>query len=132
MLINLSNHEAYKMEDGKKTYVWKEKQLKAASMYGEIIDIPFPNIPPEYTTEQVQDLAMQYLHKCEELLRTTKKQSAVHVTGEVTFCFALIQMLLRNGYTCLTATSKRDVKEGENGEKIINFKFEHFREYKLI
>ena len=132
MLINLSNHPVYRMEGEEIIYLWDEMQRDAASVYGEIIEVPFPNIPPEYTTEQVQDLAIQYLHKCEELIRTTKKQSAVHITGEVTFCFALIQMLLRSGYTCLTATSKRDVKEGENGEKIINFKFEHFREYKLI
>lgn len=122
MLINLSNHPYEK---------WNTSQLEAASLYGEITDIPFPNIPPEYTAEQIRDLASEYLQKCENLIAPDEK-SAIHITGELTFCFALIQMLLKKGYKCITATSERDVTDGENGEKIVIFKFKHFREYKLI
>ena len=131
MLINLSNHPAYKIENDKEICVWDEKQMKTVSEYGEIVDLPFPNIPPEYTTEEVQSLALEYLQKCETLILPGEK-SAVHVTGEVTFCFILIQMLLKKGYKCMAATSERNVTEGENGEKIVKFKFKHFREYKLI
>ena len=132
MLINLSNHPAYKIENGENTYVWSEKQLSAASIYGEIVDMPFPNIPPELSSVEVSDLATVYLHKCEELIQSSINESAIHITGEVTFCFVLIQMLLKKGYKCITATSNRNVETKDDGTKIAIFEFEHFREYKII
>ena len=132
MLINLSNHPAYKIENGEKIYIWGEKQLIAASGYGKIEDIPFPNIPPELSTEEVSDLATAYLHKCEELIQSSINESAIHITGEVTFCFVLIQMLLKKGYKCIAATSNRNVVTKDDGTKITIFEFEHFREYKMI
>ena len=132
MLINLSNHPAYKIENEEKIFLWSEKQLSIASKFGDIIDMPFPQIPPEYTTEQVYALATEYLNRCADLIQPSESESAIHITGETTFCFALIQMLLKKGYKCITATSNRNVKTGENGEKIVMFDFEQFREYKLI
>lgn len=123
MLINLSNHPSEK---------WEAAQLEASSQYGEIIDIPFPNIPPECTAEEVRDLALLYLQKCENLIQPSGEESAIHITGELTFCFALIQILLKKGYKCITTTSERDVWRDENGGKIVNFNFKHFREYKLL
>lgn len=45
MLINFSNHS---MKD------WPENQIKEAErLFGEIIDFPFPMIPPEIDEDQV-------------------------------------------------------------------------------
>ena len=132
MLINLSNHPAYKEDkDGKRIYLWKEPQLKAAALYGEIRDMEFPNISPDLTTEDVYNLAEKYLNDCEKLI-PFNEESAIHITGEVTFCFYLIQMLLKKGYKCISATSERNVIAGEDGEKVVRFDFKRFREYKFI
>ena len=43
MIINLSNHP-------KET--WQEKQLQAARAYGELVDLPFPQLPGSMTGER--------------------------------------------------------------------------------
>ena len=48
MFINFSNHLLS---------TWTEKQIKAAKEYGELEEIVFPNINPQFTIEQVQMLA---------------------------------------------------------------------------
>ena len=131
MLINLSNHPAYKIENKKIIYIWEEEQLNAVSQYGEIENLPFPNIPPEYTTEQVCDLAKDYLNRCVNLIQSSNNESAVHITGEMTFCFELIQLLLKKGYTCITSTTERIVEEKDGVKKSI-YKFVRFRNYILL
>ena len=51
MLLNCSNHISKN---------WSEKQLKAASQWGEIIDYPFPQVPAiadeVYISKQADDI----------------------------------------------------------------------------
>ena len=54
MFINFSNHLLS---------TWTERQIKAAKEYGELEEIVFPNINPQFTTEQVQMLATDYVAK---------------------------------------------------------------------
>ncbi len=54
MFINVSNHHSSK---------WSFKQTEAAKEYGTIVDIPFPNVSPYYTKEEVENLANEYLKK---------------------------------------------------------------------
>jgi len=131
MLINLSNHPAYKIENEEKIYIWDGEQLNAISQYGEIVNLPFPNIPPDYTTEQVFDLATEYMNKCVTLIQSSNDESAIHITGEMTFCFVLIQLLLKEGYTCIASTTERIVEEKDGVKKSV-FKFVRFRNYKLL
>ena len=131
MLINLSNHPAYKIENGIKTCNWDIKQMEAASEYGTIIDLPFPNVPPEYTTEDIYSMSLDFLHECEKLIPKGEK-TTIHITGEVTFCFSLIQMLLKKGYGCIAATSNRNVTVNDDGDKVVHYEFKHFRHYKII
>ncbi len=49
--INFSNHPFES---------WGEEQKKAAEAYGTLVEIPFPNIPPEWSTEEVNALADEY------------------------------------------------------------------------
>ena len=64
MFINLSNHPSQG---------WEERQIKAASRYGEIVDWPFPPIPAE---------------EGEEYIRRIVKEEGPGYKKEVSFRFA--------------------------------------------
>lgn len=50
----------------------------------------------------------------------------------MTFSFALVALLLRNGVVCLASTTKRIVKTDAMGtNKEVVFQFERFRRYEL-
>lgn len=119
MLINLSNHPATDWPVGQKT---------AATQFGEIRDIPFPNIPPDWDTEPVKTLAYEYLDRIKLIERETGSKPVVHIAGEPVFCFFLIQMLLKENILCITSTTERIVEEESNIKTTI-FKFKRFRKY---
>ena len=121
MLINLSNHPHSK---------WDTPQLQAASKYGDILDLPFPTIPATLDTSELIVMAIEYLKKCDEIA-SIYQHTVVHIAGEPVFCFLLIQLLLKNGYTCITSTSERVVTENGN-KKISTFVFNQFRNFKLL
>lgn len=121
MLINLSNHPHNQ---------WTEEQHQAASQFGEVVDLPFPNVSPEATTEQLLPLIDEYYNRITQL----GKQDAVvvHLMGEMTFTFMLVARLLNAGYRCVSSTTERIVKESTNaGGKTVFFQFTNFRDYKL-
>lgn len=114
MLLNLSNHPSSS---------WSERQLIAASQYGDIVDMPFPNIDPYATIDQIKLLAENYLADIRKMDPT-----AIHLMGELNFTFCLVQLLLGLGYHCIASTSERMVEE-KDGKKIISFNFVQFRPY---
>ena len=119
MLINCTNHP-YE--------IWNEPQCKAASVYGEVVDLPFPPIEPFWSPEQLRQLARETAQKIEG-----KDPEAVLVAGEFTFVFMLVDKLLADGVTVLSTCSKRittGVKkpDGTNEKKSV-FAFECFRKY---
>ncbi|MCR9101387.1 MAG: TIGR02221 family CRISPR-associated protein [bacterium] len=114
-LINLSNHPSEK---------WSKAQHEAAiEQYGNIYDIPFPDINPNMNAEQMQALVLQYSETIQSLSPT-----AVHLMGEMTFTFALVQKLKAAGIPCVASTSHRKVEE-RDGKKIVQFEFVQFRPY---
>jgi len=116
MLINLSNHPSSK---------WSQAQQEAATeQYGEVEDLPFPNIDPSWTTQEIKALAQEYLAKVK-----TKQPQAVHLMGEMTFTYALVRLLQAAGISCVASTSERQVIEGDNGQKTVQFTFHQFRAY---
>lgn len=120
-LINLSNHPVAKWEGG---------QMKAAVFqFAEVVDMEFPQISPCKTSEEVEQEAYHKLDEC--MKEGTPDNVVFHVAGEYGYCFSLIQLLLKNGYTCVHSTSIRKVWEYE-GKAIREFEFIQFREYKLI
>lgn len=121
MLINLSNHPSKN---------WETAQIEAASQYGEIIDITFPNIPPYWDTVQVEKLSKEYFKHIKEIKKTEKEKPVIHIAGEPVFCFLLINILLKEDYIVFTSTTERIV-EKINNEKISVFKFKKFRKFKL-
>ena len=75
MLINISNHASSK---------WNEKQLAAASEYGEIKDIPFPAIDPFGSSEYMDNLGQEYYNRILEFA-----DPVVMLQGEFVFTFRL-------------------------------------------
>jgi len=123
MLINLSNHPSEK---------WSQSQLDAAKFYGAIVDLPFPAIDPEAETFDIEFLAETYESKVIQLLASEHSGSqAVHIMGELTFCFALVSRLQKLGFTCLSSTTSRRTIDHSDGTKTTLFGFVRFREYSL-
>ena len=123
MLINLSNHPQSK---------WDNKQVQSAvEQFGSIFDMPFPNINPNFSTNEVEELAKQYFTNIFEIFDECANEpfgNAVHIQGEFTFVYSLVTLLKESGIVCLASTSHRNVKhEGE--KKVIVFDFVQFREY---
>ena len=115
MLINLSNHPSS---------TWQPEQLKAAiNRYETIKDITFPYIKPQADAASIQELAKNYF---QEIVLYHPK--AVHLMGEMTFTYGLVNLLKQSQITCLASTTNRIVIE--NGvEKFVRFQFVQFREY---
>lgn len=122
MLINLSNHPH-----------WIGDQLEMANkLYGSVFNIPFPDILPEWDTEQVKKEAERYMAICiARIVEADESNNAIHLMGESTFCFLLAQMLLKQGYHCIVSTTERIVEE-KDGKKTSTFQFKRFRHYQLI
>lgn len=107
LLINLTNHPSQE---------WNEEQLKAAHSYGEIEDMEFPTIPPYMGEDEIEKVIKKYeqiiLKKSEVNLLT------VHIMGEQTFCYGLINRLTKHRIRCMASCTERGT-----------FKFVRFREY---
>lgn len=115
LFINFSNHPSAN---------WLEEQYKAASQYGQIVDIPFPSVSPQWTSEQVIELAKEYAEKI-----ISMQPDIVMCQGEFTLSYHVIALLKENGIKVVAACSERHVTEDEAGKKIVEFCFEQFREY---
>jgi len=121
MFINLSNHPSLE---------WPEPQLLAAEKYGQVADIPFPVIDPSAETYDIERLVETYEIKVRKLLASESTGIfAVHIMGELTFCFALVARLQKAGIQCLASTTSRLAIDQPDGSKISRFGFVKFREY---
>lgn len=118
MLINLSNHPSSR---------WSEEQKKmAVNQYGSIHDISFPQIPPEATRDEVAMLTEDYYNRIRKL--AMEEVVAVHLMGEMTFTYMLVNQLKEVGIHCVASTTNRTVEE-QAGKKIVQFQFIQFRPY---
>ncbi|MCK5535890.1 MAG: CRISPR-associated protein [Bacteroidales bacterium] len=127
MLINLSNHPSDN---------WGLKQTNASFEFNHVEDIPFPAIDPASSNEEIAEMAEDYFYLClkmfEEYVLNVKQDEynfAVHIQGEFTFVYALVNLLKKEGIRCVASTTKRIVEE-KDGKKTVLFDFVQFREYK--
>lgn len=120
MLINLTNHPYT---------TWDEKQRTAAGVYGECVDMTFPNIDPQMDEADVSHLADEYAGRIVQM--GAGCELTVHVMGEFTFCYSLIRRLQNAGVRCVASCTERDVTIAEDGSKATKFHFARFREYVL-
>ena len=86
IFINLSNHPS----SG-----WSEEQLNAARAYGEIVDMPFPQVEPAATAADVHELAGELVAAILEYGEAA--DLTVHIMGEMTLCYAVISRLQASG-----------------------------------
>ena len=120
MFINHTNHASAK---------WSTPQEEAARAWGEIEDLPFPDIGADWDEERVAKLAEESAARLIE-----KKPHAVLCQGEFTYVYHLVNLLRAAGVTVLAAASRREAVEeqAEDGSvrKISRFVFTRFREYR--
>jgi hypothetical protein len=118
MLINLSNHPSN---------LWSDRQLEAATVYGDIEDIPFPDVHPEEDEDYIRSLCSEYVQNI--LCMRGKESITVHVMGEMTLTYSLVTALLSQGIPCIASTSLREVIYSQADKKEVHFVFSRFRKY---
>ncbi|NBB31241.1 CRISPR-associated protein [Cellulophaga sp. BC115SP] len=115
MLLNLTNHPSKQ---------WSAKQYDhAIELYKEVIDLPFPQISPALDSASLDILVDEYEIKIRQL-----NPLAVHLMGEMTFAFRLVQRLKFIGISCIASTTER-ITEQVGDTKTSRFEFVQFRAY---
>lgn len=129
MLINLSNHPLS---------FWSEIQRKSAErLYGSIVDVPFPDISPAVSLDEIQKKAAKLVAICQERIanelssgaQMKTHHDAVHVMGEFTFVFSFVSRCKELGMMCVASTTDRVVTTNPDGSKTTYFNFAQFRPY---
>ena len=119
MFINCSNHPSN---------TWSDRQITASQEYGEIYDLPFPSIEPDWTADDLRSVVDEYTEKIQAL-----RPAAVFVVGEFSFVFMLIDRLKSIGICVLCSRSRRIAVEERGSDGSITkksiFQFECYREY---
>lgn len=118
IFINLSNHPIS---------TWQGNQRDAISEYDNVLDISFPQILPDASSDEISAFVNKYM-KAIKQHATPDTLLTVHVMGEMTFTYALVNRLKAEGITCVASTTER-VAEEKDGIKTSEFKFVRFREY---
>ena len=119
--VNYSNHVSSR---------WAASQLEAARAYGDVIDIPFAQVPPTATKAEVDALAEKAV---DEILDA--KPSIAMVQGEMTLVYNVVRRLEARGIKCVAACTRR--RTDEEVQKLAAagltkegmFEFMGFREY---
>jgi len=132
MFFNISNHPSKN---------WDKKQIDEAIAIdsfvmegewskGQITDIPFPNIPPRASTEEVIKITSEVVQQVKDKrFSDSFILDSAMVMGEFSACFYIIRELMNIGINVFVATTERVVTE-KDGVKTTVFNFVQFREIK--
>ena len=118
MFVNFSNHPIEK---------WGQKQLEAAECYGEVVDVAFPHVDPECSTEEIKKIAREYVDKIIKL-----QPDCVLCQGEFCVSYHVISGLKEKDIKVVAACSERKSEEivmDNEIKKVSKFVFIPFREY---
>lgn len=119
VFVNHTNHPSS---------TWTEAQRQAASVWGEILDLPFPNVPAEAKEEEICRLTREQAGYIVSL-----HPAAVLCQGESCYTYAMVDSLLHQGIRVLAACSQRQVREYRTADGQLRrdsaFEFVQFREY---
>ncbi len=117
MIVNYSNHPSS---------TWSAGQIRAAKELGkDIVDIPFPNVPPDMGIMELAAYSEEECKKIEEY-----RPDVVMCQGEFCMAYAVITRLKAKGIRVVAACSERKVREKPGtGKKEVEFEFVQFREY---
>lgn len=125
MFINLSNHPSDR---------WGTEQYKEAHKYGYIVDIAFPQVAFDATSDDIDEL-VQEKHKeiFGFLMDHENEENVLMVEGEFVFTFRMVTRFKAEGMTVVAAVTQRISSEERQQDgsirKISRFKFEGFRKY---
>lgn len=118
-MVNFSNHPVS---------TWPPEQLEAALALGAsgVQDVPFPQVDPEASLLDVQELAQEAAEAI-----AAHQPSRVFVAGEPTLAASVVQILQEHGVLCYSSTTRREAVErltakGEV-EKLSRFSFVAWR-----
>ena len=116
ILINHTNHPSSK---------WSEAQ-KAG--FEKIIDVPFPNIDPNWTMKEVENLVSITLNVFKQL-QDEYGVVGICIQGEFSYCYDLFKELLDNYYyfteILIPTTERRVIEDGDT--KTVTFEFVKWR-----
>lgn len=133
MLVNLTNHPVKGVFNSqKKEYqnAWPLEQFNAAiELFDEIVELPFPEILPDWGASEVKILAQKYCDQCIALMKNPSSRNAVHIGGETMFCYYAISFLIAQGYQVVSSTSERIVEDLGDNKIVKKFRFIKFRLY---
>lgn len=118
LFINLSNHPSS---------TWQPLQLAAAGAYGDIIDVPFPAVDTHCDAAMIDHLASKYVRDI--INKGAPEEITVHVMGEMTLTFRIVELLKAQGIRCVASTTERIVTNLSDNKKETQFAFVQFREY---
>lgn len=118
IFINLSNHLSTE---------WEDNQLAAAKEYGEIVDVPFPHVPPTASSEQLDAAAKEITDKISKKYKSHK--ITVHVMGEMGLTYRIIRRFTDMCIPCVCSTTERIKTELGDGKHLSEFHFIAFRDY---
>ena len=118
LFINLSNHPSSQ---------WGENQLAEAKKLGEIVDMEFPVVNPCAATIELDEMAQKLVDDIRKL--AGENNITVHVMGEMSLTYKVVQRLISWGIRCVCSTTQRIVTENADGRKVTEFHFEQFRDY---
>lgn len=119
IFINHTNHNSSQ---------WSAAQIAAAEKFGKIIDLPFPEVPPNFNAAEVRKMVFENL---QAILKFSPV--AVLCQGEFNYTVAMVEELKKNKIPVMAATSERIVSEIAEADgstkKISVFQFVRFRAY---
>lgn len=118
--INLSNHPSAD---------WTEEQLEAARKLGQIIDVEFPDVHPDWEAQEIERQTKTIVSQVHQMVNGDTIGTTIHVMGEMNMTYNLVHSLTSIGYRCVASTTKRDVESKPDGSKISTFHFVAFRDY---
>lgn len=125
VFINYSNHPYS---------TWSAEQRAAASAdYSKVIDRAFPHIDPKMSINKMGDLLGSEIDALIDLINEHTIEGEdycpVHIMGEQSFCYNVVEALHGEGIRCYVSTSERISEDKGDGQKITTFKFCQFRPY---
>ena len=108
MFVNFTNHPSGS---------WGAAQRRAAQVYGEILDLPFPEVPPALSAAEVAALADEWAARILAL-----RPACVLCQGEMTLTARVVRLLQSR---CAASRTDADGCTHRQTE----FRFVQFREY---
>ena len=117
LFINFSNHPSG---------LWGEEQMNMAQLFGEVVDLPYPQVPPEASVGYIRQLSSECVSRIWKI--ANGRPLTVHIMGEMNLCYAVVNLLKQRGVRCVASTTERRVTEAD-GKKTSEFRFVQFRDY---